>query len=92
MTFAKVILWLMQGANITAFVYMQWKAGRFTHKSYFWFCAGSMLGQLGTVIEGVAGHAYEIAIAQGFFFLMMGVGVFRRYEIMRSEQKGAPGL
>lgn len=87
MIWARILLWVFQVLNIGAFIFMQWHAGRFTHKQYVWFAVCSMLGAGATAVDAGIGGAWGAAATQGFFCGFFIFGIAKRIRIMKIEQR-----
>ncbi len=83
----RLILWPMLGFSVWVYIWMQVRAGHFTHRQYFVFCFGSMAGQLASVIEAGIGSGWGVAATQSFFFVMTAIGAVQRYREMKMENK-----
>lgn len=85
----RIILWIFQGINVLAVVYMQFKASIFTHRQYFLFATGTMLGAAATAVDAAIGSAWGAASTQGFFALLGLVGMGKRYRVILAERRAS---
>jgi hypothetical protein len=84
----KYILWLMMGAQMAAWAWMQFKGGKLGDKHYLIFCGMMMTGQTGASFECIMGQAWGTLVVQIYFFIFTFWGGIVRYRQMNKQKSG----
>lgn len=78
-----MLLWAMVIAQMLAWGWFSLKAGNLSHKKFFVFTLGMLIGQLGAGIDAYHQVAWKAFVVQVYFFIFTTVGGIRRFRQMR---------
>lgn len=83
MTQIQMIAWPLMAVQMIAWFWMQKNGGDLPGRRYIVFCAGLMIGQVGSSIECTSMQAWGTLVVQVYFFTATGYGAYRRWRFMR---------
>ena len=83
----KFVLWAMQGVQMLAWAWFNWRGGNLRDRQYLAFAAGLMLGQIGGGIEAGLTHTWGPVVTQVYFFITTVWGAYKRFQTMRAASR-----
>lgn len=78
-----VIFFTMIIAQSAAYLWFQSKGGIVSHRNYMIANGCFMLGQSAQSVESFTNHAWASFSIATFYFLMTGIGIYKRFRAMR---------
>ena len=78
----------MIGVQCVAYVWFQGKGGVVSHRNFMIANVCLMIGQTAQSLDSITKGAFASFTVATFFVFVTGVGVMRRYLIMRKEKEG----
>jgi len=86
MEWYRIVLYIMMGVQMLAWLWMQKRGGELADISYIVFCFMMMTGQTGAAIECVLMNAWGTLAVQVYFFIFSAYGAFVRYRKMKKNE------
>lgn len=82
-----IIFFAMIITQSVAYLWFQYKGGYVSHRKYMIANACFMVGQSAQATDSFRNSAWASFSIASFYFVMTGIGIFRRYLIMREEKQ-----